>query len=190
VGPDGKLSGRTMTAKGKPASQVRVAIIPISPYAPNLACMRSSSTTSLARSGMRCCSCPAVNSVDVPVGLYTGVMGLGASPDATKIAGNTHADANHEHNDATTTFWRGAQESRSRRRPARCSGRFRRRSATSMHVRRGLVLHQHHGWASGGWMSDSIVDGNIDSGSHQQWISHNCDWKSCTGSNWNMCSSA
>ena len=35
-------------------------------------------------------------------------------------------------------------------------------------------------------MSDSLVDGNVDSGSQQQWISRNCDWKSWTGSNWNM----
>ena len=59
-------------------------------------------------------------------------------------------------------------------------------SLRRMHVRGDLVLHQHHGWASGGWMSDSLVDGNVDSGSQQQWISRNCDWKSWTGSNWNM----
>src|SRR5258708_22642215 len=52
---------------------------------------------------------PGSYSVDVPVGFYTEVMGLGASPDATRIAGNVHADANHEHNNATTTFWRAAE---------------------------------------------------------------------------------
>jgi hypothetical protein len=35
-------------------------------------------------------------------------------------------------------------------------------------------------------MSDSLVDRNVDSGSQQQWISRNCDWKSWTGANWNM----
>ncbi|PYV79185.1 MAG: hypothetical protein DMG96_05030 [Acidobacteria bacterium] len=44
---------------------------------------------------------PGSYSVNVPVGFYTEVMGLGASPDATRIAGNVHADANHEHNNAT-----------------------------------------------------------------------------------------
>src|SRR5579864_8349611 len=39
---------------------------------------------------------PGDYSVDVPVGFYTEVIGLGASPDATRIAGNVHADANHE----------------------------------------------------------------------------------------------
>ena len=43
---------------------------------------------------------PGSYSVDVPVGFYTEVKGLGASPDATRIAGNVHADASHEHNNA------------------------------------------------------------------------------------------
>jgi hypothetical protein len=55
-----------------------------------------------------------------------------------------------------------------------------------MHVRGNLVLHQKGGWASGGWMSDTLVDGNTGSGSQQQWISRNSEWGSWTGSNWNM----
>ncbi len=130
---------------------------------------------------------PGSYAVDVPVGFYTEVMGLGASPDAVRIAGNMHADANHEHNNATTTFWRAASGLSIA--PAGGTMQWAVSQAVSlrrMHVRGDLVLHQHHGWASGGWMSDSLVDGNVDSGSQQQWISRNCDWKSWTGSNWNM----
>jgi hypothetical protein len=130
---------------------------------------------------------PGSYSVNVPVGFYTEVMGLGASPDATRIAGNVHADANHEHNNATTTFWRAAEGFSVE--PADGTMQWAVSQAVSlrrMHVRGDLVLHQHRGWASGGWMSDSLVDGNVDSGSQQQWISRNCDWKSWTGSNWNM----
>ncbi len=130
---------------------------------------------------------PGSYSVDVPVGFYTEVMGLGASPDATRIAGNVHADANHKHNNATTTFWRAAEGFLVV--PASGTMQWAVSQAVSlrrMHVRGDLVLHQHHGWASGGWMSDSLVDGNVGSGSQQQWISRNCDWKSWTGSNWNM----
>jgi hypothetical protein len=130
---------------------------------------------------------PGSYSVNVPVGFYTQVMGLGASPDATRIAGNVHADANHKHNNATTTFWRAAEGFSVV--PAGGTMQWAVSQAVSlrrMHVRGDLVLHQHHGWASGGWMSDSLVDGNVGSGSQQQWISRNCDWKSWTGSNWNM----
>ncbi len=130
---------------------------------------------------------PGSYSVNLPVGFYTEVMGLGASPDATKITGNMHADANHEHNNATTTFWRAAEGLSIE--PASGTVQWAVSQAVSlrrMHVRGDLVLHQHRGWASGGWMSDSLVDGNVDSGSQQQWISRNCDWKRWTGSNWNM----
>jgi hypothetical protein len=130
---------------------------------------------------------PGSYSVDVPVGFYTEVMGLGASPDATRIAGNVHADASHEHNNATTTFWRAAEGLSIE--PAGGTMQWAVSQAVSlrrMHIRGNLVLHQNRGWASGGWMSDSLVDGNVDSGSQQQWISRNCDWKSWTGSNWNM----
>jgi len=130
---------------------------------------------------------PGSYSVDVPVGFYTEVMGLGASPDATQIAGNLHADANLEHNNATTTFWRAAEGISIK--PAGGTMQWAVSQAISlrrMHVRGDLVLHQNHGWASGGWISDSLVDGNVDSGSQQQWISRNCNWMSWTGSNWNM----
>jgi hypothetical protein len=130
---------------------------------------------------------PGSYSVDVPVGFYTEVIGLGSSPDATRIKGNVHADANLEHNNATTTFWRAAEGFSVE--PTGGTMQWAVSQAVSlrrMHVRGDLVLHQHHGWASGGWMSDSLVDGNVDSGSQQQWISRNCEWKSWTGANWNM----
>jgi hypothetical protein len=130
---------------------------------------------------------PGEYHLDVAVGFYTQVLGLGPTPDAVHIIGNVHADASHDNNNATTTFWRAAEDfsvtpaggtmqwAVSQAVPFRC-----------MHVRGNLVLHQHRGWASGGWMSDTLVDGNVDSGSQQQWLSRNSEWKSWTGSNWNM----
>src|ERR1700675_497456 len=52
---------------------------------------------------------PGNYSRDVPVGFYTEVIGLGASPDATRVGGNMHGAANHEHKRATTTFWTAAE---------------------------------------------------------------------------------
>ena len=130
---------------------------------------------------------PGSYAVDVPVGFYTEVIGLGASPDATRVEGSVRVDANLEHNNATTTFWRAAEGLSTA--PTGGTMQWAVSQAVSlrrMHVRGDLVLHQNHGWASGGWMSDSLVDGNVDSGSQQQWISRNCDWRSWTGANWNM----
>ena len=130
---------------------------------------------------------PGEYHLDVPVGFYTEVVGVGASPDAVHIIGNVHADASHDNNNATTTFWRAAEgfsvtpTGGTMQWAVSQAVPFRR-----MHVLGNLVLHQHHGWASGGWMSDALVDGNVDSGSQQQWISRNSEWGSWTGSNWNM----
>ncbi|MES2221454.1 MAG: coagulation factor 5/8 type domain-containing protein, partial [Acidobacteriota bacterium] len=52
---------------------------------------------------------PGKYKVDVPIGFYTEVMGLGASPDDVEIDGNLHSDASEDNNNATTTFWRSAE---------------------------------------------------------------------------------
>jgi hypothetical protein len=130
---------------------------------------------------------PGKYHVDVPVGFYTQVLGLGATPDAVEIDGNVHSDASLPHNDATCTFWRAAEGFSVT--PAGGTMQWAVSQAIPfrrMHVRGNLVLHQNHGWASGGWMSDSLIDGNVDSGTQQQWISRNSEWGSWTGSNWNM----
>jgi hypothetical protein len=50
--------------------------------------------------------------------------------------------------------------------------------AVSPYARVGsMVLNQNQGgWASGGWISDSLIDGNVGSGTQQQWISRNSEW--------------
>ena len=129
---------------------------------------------------------PGEYHVDVPVGFYTEVIGLGPTPDAVHIMGNVHADASLPHNNATCTFWRAAEGFSVT--PTRGTMQWAVSQAVPfrrMHVRGNLVLHQN-GWASGGWMSDSVVDGTVDSGPQQQWISRNSEWGSWTGANWNM----
>ena len=130
---------------------------------------------------------PGDYKVDIPVGFYTEVLGLGASPDDTRISGNVHVDASSRNDNATTTFWRAAEGFSMT--PAGGVMQWAASQAVPfrrMHVRGDMVLHQHAGWASGGWMSDDLIDGNVGSGTQQQWISRNSEWGSWTGSNWNM----
>jgi hypothetical protein len=130
---------------------------------------------------------PGEYHVDVPVGFYTQVLGLGATPDAVHITGNVHSDASLPRNNATCTFWRGVEgfsvtpTDGTMQWAVSQAVPFRR-----MHVLGNIVLHQKRGWASGGWMSDSLIDGNVDAGPQQQWISRNSEWGSWTGANWNM----
>ncbi|MGC1422588.1 MAG: coagulation factor 5/8 type domain-containing protein [Terracidiphilus sp.] len=130
---------------------------------------------------------PGEYHVDVPVGFYTQVLGLGATPDAVHITGNVHSDASLPRNNATCTFWRGVEgfsvtpTEGTMQWAVSQAVPFRR-----MHILGNIVLHQKGGWASGGWMSDSLIDGNVGAGPQQQWISRNSEWGSWTGANWNM----
>ncbi len=105
---------------------------------------------------------PGNYNVDVPVGFYTQVLGLGASPDGVHITGNVHSDAAARNNNATTTFWRAAENfsiaptGGSMQWAVSQAVPFRR-----MHVQGDIVLHQNGGWASGGWVSDTLIDGNV-----------------------------
>ena len=130
---------------------------------------------------------PGEYHVDVPIGFYTEVIGLGATPDAVHIVGNVHSDASLPRNNATCTFWRAVEgfsltpTGGTMQWAVSQAAPFRR-----MHVKGDIVLHQKGGWASGGWMADSVVDGNVGAGPQQQWISRNSEWGSWTGANWNM----
>ena len=130
---------------------------------------------------------PGEYKVDVPIGFYTEVLGLGATPDATHITGNVRSEAASRNDNATTTFWKaigGLSVT-----PAGGEMLWAVSQAVSfrrMHIRGDIVLNQNKGWASGGWMSDSVVDGRVNSGTQQQWISRNSEWGSWTGHNWNM----
>jgi hypothetical protein len=130
---------------------------------------------------------PGAYRVNVPVGYYTQVLGLGATPDAVRIAGDVRSDATLPNNNATCTFWKAVEgfsvepAGGEMQWAVSQAAPFRR-----MHVRGDIVLHQKGGWASGGWMSDALVDGRVGAGPQQQWISRNTEWGSWTGSNWNM----
>jgi hypothetical protein len=130
---------------------------------------------------------PGDYKLDIPIGYYTQVIGLGASPDSVHITGNVHSDATLPRNNATCTFWKAAEgfsvtpTGGTMKWAVSQAVPFRR-----MHIRGDIVLHQDGGWASGGWMSDDRIDGNVGAGPQQQWISRNTEWGSWTGANWNM----
>lgn len=130
---------------------------------------------------------PGEYKVDVPVGYYTQVLGLGASPDNVHITGDVRSDATLPNNNATCTFWKAAEGFSVT--PAKGVMQWAVSQAVPfrrMHIRGDIVLHQNGGWASGGWMSDALIDGNVGAGPQQQWISRNSEWRSWTGANWNM----
>lgn len=129
---------------------------------------------------------PGTYDVKVRVGYYTQVLGLGASPDQVAITGDLKAGP-AKGNGALVTFWRSAEglsvkpASGTLQWAVSQAAPFRR-----MHVRGDMVLHQNGGYSSGGWMSDTLVEGTVSSGSQQQWISRNSEFGAWTGAVWNM----
>ncbi|NLU74658.1 coagulation factor 5/8 type domain-containing protein [Streptomyces sp. HNM0575] len=129
---------------------------------------------------------PGSYEADVNVGFFTQVAGLGLTPDDVKVSGAVHAEADWFDGNATQNFWRSAEgiavtpKGGKDRWAVSQAAPYRR-----MHVKGDLELDDG-GWSSGGLMADTVVDGQVRSGTQQQWLSRNTEWDSWEGSNWNM----
>ncbi len=130
---------------------------------------------------------PGSYNANINVGFYTQVAGLGLSPDAVTINGAVHAEADwFPPQNATQNFWRGAENLSVN--PTGGADRWAVSQASAyrrMHLRGNLALDDG-GWSSGGLLADTKIDGQVDSGSQQQWLTRNSQLGSWTGSNWNM----
>lgn len=130
---------------------------------------------------------PGSYNVSANVGFFTQVAGLGLTPDSVTINGAVHVEADwFPPQNATHNFWRGAEGLSVN--PPGGLDRWAVSQASAyrrMHLRGNLALDDG-GWASGGFMADTLVDGQVRSGSQQQWLSRNTNWGSWTGQNWNM----
>ena len=137
---------------------------------------------------------PGAYNVTANIGFYTSIMGLGLSPDAVDLTGNLSVDAQWNGGNATENFWRSASNFEVTPSNGAVTwavaqaGPFRR-----MDVQGNMNLYPTavpnsccSGWASGGYISDSRVTGQVNSGGQQQWISRNSQFGSWTGSNYNM----
>ncbi len=127
-------------------------------------------------------------SIEVNVGYYMQVAGLGEFPMDTRIpslqcTATWLGDDPNNHN-ACCNFWRGVEniEIGSNTMWAVSQATFMRRTQ----IDGALYLHDNYGWCSGGFLADSNTELMTDSGSQQQWLSRNCNWKAWMGANWNM----
>jgi predicted heme/steroid binding protein len=129
---------------------------------------------------------PGKYDLDIRVEYYMQVLGLGNSPGDVVINGAVRSNTTHG-NSVLTNFWRGVENLTviptvnstmvwgvSQAAPLR-----------RVHVKGNLQLFDK-GYASGGFLSDSKIDGIISSGPQQQWFTRNTDIEKWTGKNWNM----
>jgi hypothetical protein len=147
---------------------------------------------------------PGAYSVDVKVGFYTQVLGLGAQPDDVMITGAVRARSDwwktykpgdgNEYN-ATHNFWRGIENLAVKPTLENDGGlgaddnRWHVSQATHvrrLHVLGNLSLSYGGGWCSGGFIADSKVDGAVKMKNQQQWLTRNSDVKfEFSENNWN-----
>jgi hypothetical protein len=131
---------------------------------------------------------PGQYNLDVQMGFYMQALGLGDSPDRVAITGAVRSTAGWMRGNATCNFWRAVENLSVAPAPdgkpevwAVSQGAALRR----VHLKGDLNLWDG-GWSSGGFIADSMIDGRVNSGSQQQWLSRNTQWGSWTGGSWNM----
>ncbi|MEU0481827.1 discoidin domain-containing protein [Streptosporangium sp. NPDC006013] len=130
---------------------------------------------------------PGTYNVNAKVGFYTSIMGLGQSPDDVTVNGVT-VDAGWFGGNATQNFWRST-ENLSVQPPGGTNqwavsqaAPFRR-----MHIKGALNLAPTgYGWASGGYIADSKIDGAVGPYSQQQWYTRDSSVGGWVNGVWNM----
>ncbi|MBR3646389.1 MAG: sialidase [Lachnospiraceae bacterium] len=121
--------------------------------------------------------------LEVNVGYYTKVAGLGVNPTETKI-NKLWCNADWMYHNATCNFWRSAENFSPKEYTMWATSQA--VSLRRMDFRDGMVLSDGEGWSSGGFMADTRVAKIVSSGSQQQWFSRNDQWAWWDGGVWNM----
>ncbi|MEU8382628.1 discoidin domain-containing protein, partial [Streptosporangium sp. NPDC048865] len=130
---------------------------------------------------------PGTYNVNAKVGFYTSIIGLGQNPDDVTLNGVT-VDAGWFNGNATQNFWRST-ENLSVQPPGGTNqwavsqaAPFRR-----MHIKGALNLAPTgYGWASGGYIADSKIDGAVGPYSQQQWYTRDSSVGGWVNGVWNM----
>jgi hypothetical protein len=137
---------------------------------------------------------PGSYSLDVQLGFYMQVLGLGTTPDAVTITGAVRSMAKWMQGNATQNFWRVAENLAVTPSAAiNKSDVWAVSQGTALrriHAIGGVTLFDPEGgpndWSSGGFIADSKIDGTLVSGSQQQFLTRNVTMQQWNGGVWNM----
>ncbi len=155
---------------------------------------------------------PGIYNLDVKVGYYTQVLGLGRSPDDVTIIGavRTQDDPRtttpFQGPGALNNFWRtvenisivptlGSLNKYGNKIPKDENVWAVSQAAPirNVHIKQNEALNSSGslrlfdlGWSSGGFMANCKIDGHVETGSQQQWFSRNSQWEQWRYGVWNM----
>ena len=128
---------------------------------------------------------PGKYNLDIKAGYYMQVLGLGKSPEDVVINGSVRSLSRNSH--MLTNFWRGAEnltivptEDSTNTWGVSQAAPLRR-----IYVKGNLNLTDK-GYASGGFMANCKIEGEVKSGAQQQWFTRNTEMASWKGGVWNM----
>jgi hypothetical protein len=128
------------------------------------------------------------NGLNIQVGFYTSVVGLGQNPQDVRINGDITVDAGWMAGNATQNFWRSVENvslypvSGADRWAVSQAAPFRR---VDVHGDVNLAPNGY-GWASGGYIADSRISGVEGQYSQQQWFTRNSQIGSSSNAVWNQ----
>ena len=125
--------------------------------------------------------------IEINVGFFTQVAGLGLYPTDTrlkKLQCTALWRPGGDKNDGLANFWRAVENLElmedtlwavSQASPMR-----------RVKIDKNLYLHENDGYTSGGFLADSVINGFVDHGSQQQWLTRNSSMDSIKTYGWNQ----
>lgn len=124
--------------------------------------------------------------LDLKVAYYMNYAGLGELPGDVVVEGIIYSKGT-ENGNVTTNFWRSIENLtiESPKGLLNIWGVSQAAPMRRMHVKGDIQLHDN-GWASGGFIADSRIDGTVLAGSQQQWFTRNTDLTKWDGGSWNI----
>lgn len=129
---------------------------------------------------------PGIYKLNLKLGYYMQVLGLGQSPGEVIINGAL-ISRGEKNGNVTCNFWRSV-ENLCILTPSGAKniwGVSQAAPMRRMHIIGDIQLHDD-GWASGGFIANTKIDGTVYAGGQQQWFSRNVELKKWDRGSWNI----
>ncbi|MGL1933675.1 MAG: coagulation factor 5/8 type domain-containing protein [Fibrobacterales bacterium] len=129
---------------------------------------------------------PGTYQLTIDVGYYMHAAGLGLLPSAVKIEGSVQSVTTESSGNITTQFWRMAENFEVHPEKEVVWAVSQAAPYRRMHVKGDLLIDMGSGYASGGFLANSVIEGTVTAFNQQQWFTRNTEVGGWSGVNWNV----